>query len=143
MQRDFKIGMAIGLLLVGAGAVWVSTRPGLSTHMLLTRNKRPHKPSIPAASTTAAHIPPRPQTLTPRQTNTTIRQTEPTQDSPAEPSLPENLRIHIVRNNETLSDIAKTYYGSPSKWRKIYNANKTVITNPDRVRLATKLVIPQ
>ena len=143
MKRDFKIGMAIGLLLVGASALWISTRPALSTQMLLTRRTRPDGPSIPAASTTTSRIVPSAQTRVPRQTETTIRQTSPAKEPPAAPPQAQNVRIHIVASNETLSDIARTYYGSPAKWRTIYNANKTVIANPDRVSLGTKLVIPQ
>ena len=34
---------------------------------------------------------------------------------------------HTIINGDTLSGISKQYYGTESKWRKIYNANKEVI----------------
>jgi nucleoid-associated protein YgaU len=47
-----------------------------------------------------------------------------------------------VCKGETLSDIAYDRYGSAAKWRKIYNANRDVVKNPNSVRPGTKLIIP-
>lgn len=49
---------------------------------------------------------------------------------------------HKVKFGETLSTLAYQYYGDRGQWRKIYNANKAVIRNPDRVPDGVKLVIP-
>jgi nucleoid-associated protein YgaU len=54
----------------------------------------------------------------------------------------ETQRFHIVRRGDTLSEISQTYYGSSAKWRKIFDANKEAIKNPDRLSLGQKLIIP-
>jgi nucleoid-associated protein YgaU len=54
----------------------------------------------------------------------------------------ETQRFHIVRRGDTLSEISQTYYGSSAKWRKIFDANKEMIKNPDRLTPGQKLIIP-
>jgi LysM repeat protein len=49
-------------------------------------------------------------------------------------------RVHVVARNETLSGIAKKYYGDAGLWRRIANANPRV--NPNALRLGTRLSIP-
>ncbi len=51
-------------------------------------------------------------------------------------------RFHIVRKEETLSAIAQQYYGDRNKWRKILEANKSIIKDPNKVQPGTKLIIP-
>jgi nucleoid-associated protein YgaU len=51
-------------------------------------------------------------------------------------------RTHTVAKGETLSQIAQKYLGSPAKWREIYEVNKAVIADPDRLKLGTVLKIP-
>jgi nucleoid-associated protein YgaU len=51
-------------------------------------------------------------------------------------------QVHTVAAGETLSGIAKKYYGSEGKWRLIYNANKEKIPSPDRLQVGVVLVIP-
>jgi len=50
--------------------------------------------------------------------------------------------IHTVRPGDTLSNISRRYYGSPNQWKKIRNANRQRINNPDRIALGTTLTIP-
>lgn len=38
-------------------------------------------------------------------------------------------KTHTVVKGDTLSKISRKYYGTSSKWKTIYNANKTVIEN--------------
>ena len=50
-----------------------------------------------------------------------------------------------VKKGDTLSDIAEAHYGDGGEksWRRIYEANKTVIgANPDVIKPGQKLVIP-
>jgi acetyl esterase/lipase/phage tail protein X len=51
-------------------------------------------------------------------------------------------RFHIVRKGETLSKISYKYYGSASKWRKIFEANRGTVQDANTVRSGTKLIIP-
>ena len=53
--------------------------------------------------------------------------------------LPEN-GVHIVKKGESLYLIAKRYYGSGLKWKRIAAANK--IAKPNRIKPGMKIVIP-
>lgn len=49
---------------------------------------------------------------------------------------------HKVKFGETLSTLAYQYYGDRGQWKKIYNANRDVLRNPDRLPDGVKLTIP-
>ena len=44
--------------------------------------------------------------------------------------------------DDTLSRIAKQFYGDANKWRKIFQANGDVIKNPDLIHPGQVLKIP-
>jgi tetratricopeptide (TPR) repeat protein len=47
------------------------------------------------------------------------------------------------KHNESLSRIAKEFYKNPKAWKKIYNANKDKIKNPDLIKPDWILKIPK
>ncbi len=49
---------------------------------------------------------------------------------------------HTVKSGETLGKIAKHYYGDPSKYQKIFQANTDKLKNPDLIYPDQELVIP-
>ena len=49
---------------------------------------------------------------------------------------------HEVQKGDTLSKIARHYYGDPSLYTKIFEANKDVLKDPDLIRVGQKLRIP-
>lgn len=49
---------------------------------------------------------------------------------------------HIVQPGEDLHWIAAIYYGNAQLWKKIYTANKSVIKDPNHLKVGTKLIIP-
>ena len=51
-------------------------------------------------------------------------------------------RFHIVREGETLSMISNLYYGSAGKWQKILDSNRKTITDANKIKPGTKLIIP-
>lgn len=51
-------------------------------------------------------------------------------------------RFHIVQKNETLSAISQQYYGTATRWQSILDANKLTVTDANKIRPGTKLVIP-
>lgn len=51
-------------------------------------------------------------------------------------------RTYVVRKGDTLSEIAQKMYGDGDKWEKIYNANKSRVKDPKKLKVGTKLVIP-
>ena len=59
-------------------------------------------------------------------------------------SLPEGSRgIYVVRKGESLSRVAKAFYGDPGRWRDIVEANKDKIPDPDMVKPGTIILIPE
>ncbi|MGH7658476.1 MAG: LysM peptidoglycan-binding domain-containing protein [Gemmatimonadales bacterium] len=53
------------------------------------------------------------------------------------------LRIHTVKSGDTLSRLAKQYYGDAGKWRVIHEANQDKIKNPDLIYPGQEFVIPE
>lgn len=49
---------------------------------------------------------------------------------------------HLVRSGESLSKIAKHYYGDPMKYKEIFEANSDVLKNPDLIYPDQVLIIP-
>jgi nucleoid-associated protein YgaU len=53
--------------------------------------------------------------------------------SAPEAAAPTERRTYTVQKGDSLSKIAKHVYGDASKWRRIYEANKDQIKNPDLI----------
>lgn len=55
------------------------------------------------------------------------------------------LKTYAVKKNDSLWKIAQRpdIYGNGNKWKKIYDANKDKIKNPNRLRPGIILIIPQ
>ncbi len=51
-------------------------------------------------------------------------------------------RVHEVVKGDTLSGIAKKYYGKSSEYPRIFEANKDVLKDPDKIFPGQKLRIP-
>ncbi|HEL5660716.1 TPA: LysM peptidoglycan-binding domain-containing protein [Clostridioides difficile] len=51
-------------------------------------------------------------------------------------------RTHKVGKGDSLWSLAKKYYGNGDLWKKIYDANKKLIKNPDIIKDGWVLVIP-
>lgn len=48
-----------------------------------------------------------------------------------------------IQAGDTLATIAQQFYGDPTQWRRIYDANKDAIgDDPDKLKLGAKLSIP-
>jgi nucleoid-associated protein YgaU len=48
-----------------------------------------------------------------------------------------------IQAGDTLGTIAQQFYGDSTLWRPIYDANKdTIGSDPDKLKLGTKLTIP-
>ncbi|MBL6447031.1 LysM peptidoglycan-binding domain-containing protein [Fulvivirga sp. 29W222] len=50
--------------------------------------------------------------------------------------------IHIVKESESLTTIAREFYGNPSLWKHIYEANIDKIKGPNNIKTGQKLIIP-
>lgn len=49
---------------------------------------------------------------------------------------------HTVEKGDTLSGLAKKYYGDGSQYMKIYNANRGKLSDPDKIYPGQRLRIP-
>lgn len=49
---------------------------------------------------------------------------------------------YVVQSGDTLWKIAKKKYGKSSKWRKIYKANKSTMSDPNKLRVGQVIVLP-
>ena len=47
-----------------------------------------------------------------------------------------------VKSGDTLSKIAKNFYGDPALYPKIFEANRDTLNDPDKIRVGQKLRIP-
>lgn len=63
------------------------------------------------------------------------------QSSPP-PAAPAAGRRHTVARGDTLFSLAQQYYGNRSRWRDIYEANRTQLPDANSLRLGMELVIP-
>lgn len=52
------------------------------------------------------------------------------------------VRRYTVKPGDTLSHIAQRHYGNASAWRRIYDANRHLIDDPDLIRPGQDLAIP-
>jgi nucleoid-associated protein YgaU len=126
MQKDFKTGMMLGLILIIAAVAGLSTQPGLSIKARAMRQN------------SAVH---RKIGISKQETAVGGNQTE--QASNEQHKEIKTERYHIVSSGETLSDISNKYYGSAGKWQKILDANRLLIENPNKLKPGTKLIIPE
>jgi LysM repeat protein len=66
-----------------------------------------------------------------------------TADITVDASLPVPAKIYEVVAGDTLSKIAKKYYGDANKYMKIFDANKDQLKDPDKIKVGQKLKIPE
>ena len=66
-----------------------------------------------------------------------LRAPEPTPEEPEEKA-----EIYEIVSGDTLGAIAKRYYGNASKYMKIFEANKDIISDPDKIYPGQKIRIP-
>ncbi|KAA5930318.1 LysM peptidoglycan-binding domain-containing protein [Pantoea sp. Bo_2] len=53
------------------------------------------------------------------------------------------VRTYTVKSGDTLSAIAKQFYNDASKYMKIFEANKNILSNPDNIAPGQVLTIPE
>jgi len=161
MQNDLKIGLAVGLGLVTAAALWLATRPSLTPQARMQNLYDAGGVEEPVVQPTAPVISGHPQ----RQSDAAQRRDSPTSSAqtsqdraaptrahetdnvPGSPADEQLQRIktetfYIVRKGDTLSAISYKYYGSASKWPKIFNANRKTLSDANKLTPGTKLIIP-
>jgi nucleoid-associated protein YgaU len=112
----------LGATACGGGAAAGTPTPAPAAQTGVSPAPSPARPALasPAAS-------PSPITAAPTATATTGAAGE----------------SYEVQSGDTLATIAQQFYGDPTEWRRIYDANKdTIGSDPDKLKLGTKLTIP-
>jgi len=66
-----------------------------------------------------------------------------TEAAPAAAPAKAAARTHVVQKGDTLSKIAKKYYGNASLYMKIFEANKDKLKDPNKIFPDQELVIPE
>ncbi len=51
-------------------------------------------------------------------------------------------KFHTVESGDTLSKISKKYYGDPNQYNKIFEANRPMLSDPDKIDPGQVLRIP-
>ena len=51
-------------------------------------------------------------------------------------------RTHDVASGDTLSALARRYYGDASKYNRIFEANRDQLSDPDKIQVGQRLKIP-
>src|SRR5687768_14548325 len=59
-----------------------------------------------------------------------------------EPATEPGRKMYTVVAGDSLSKIAQREYGDANEWKKIYEANKHIIKNPDLIYPGQELTIP-
>ena len=63
-------------------------------------------------------------------------------DTTRQPAGAAAANTYTVKSGDTLSAIAKREYGDATEWRRIYEANRDKIDNPDLIHPGQELKIP-
>lgn len=51
-------------------------------------------------------------------------------------------RDYTIKSGDSLSKIARQFYGNANDWQKIYEANKDKIKDPNLIHPGQKIIIP-
>lgn len=51
-------------------------------------------------------------------------------------------RYHLVQSGDTLSGLAREYYGSSGQFNVIFNANRDILSDPNKIQPGQRLRIP-
>ena len=129
---QFTLGVACGVVLLGlvtacgGGAAAPTPTPVPSTGASAVPAPSPQRPPLasPAASPSTAS----PSAATP---------------APTSAEAAGGGETYEVQSGDTLAIISNQFYGDPTQWRRIYDANKdTIGPDPDKLKIGMKLTIP-
>lgn len=165
MHRDTKLGLALGMLVIGfavafcfprAPASHVAESEVLASPELAFIPVKAYPSAVDAADESTSRPGPTSADATPSvpepvqevpvpepevstEVNPATVEVQATGEAPAiEPVV----RLHQVQVGETLSGIALKYLGSSQRYYEIYEANQDQLSTPDAVKVGMALRIP-
>lgn len=118
-------GMALGMSMLGCA--------------VLTGCNKPETSTAPKQDVSYGAMQPDMYSTAPSDSTTTTY--DPSMDAGYEPA-PGSGRTHVVAKGDTLFKLARQYYNDQSKWRDIYNANRSILSDPNRLKVGQELVLP-
>jgi nucleoid-associated protein YgaU len=65
-----------------------------------------------------------------------------TVDPSLAPAPAPKMKTYTVAAGDSLSKIAKNFYGNAGQYMKIFEANKGTLSDPDKIKVGQELVIP-
>jgi nucleoid-associated protein YgaU len=71
-----------------------------------------------------------------------VRSGASTTAPPPKPAATPEVQTYVVAKGDNLSKIAKRFYGNANEWRRIFEANRDILKDPDKIYPDQKLVIP-
>ena len=66
-----------------------------------------------------------------------------TVDPALAPAPAPRVKTYTVAAGDSLSKIAKNFYGNAGQYMKIFEANKDKLSDPDKIKVGQELVIPE
>ena len=146
MQKDFKIGLAIGVTLAAGAILWLATLPNLSARARALQDASDLNiklPFVPRFQPEVYRLLLSPSPRIPRRIYHRLSTSHGRPIPKYEIRMAnDETRIHIVQKGDTLSSISAKYYGSARQWRKIVAANRSNLPDPNHLVPGTKLIIP-
>ncbi len=154
MQKDLKTGILLGLALIAGAALWLATRPSLSTKARMLQADstppaqiqnlpEPHKFQAQQRVFSEDRHPAEPAPDTQPEKTIATDFSAPEQTHTSESNVEGVVKIHIVEKSQTLSGIAYKYYGSANKWQKILDANHSRLKDANTLIPGMRLTIPE
>jgi nucleoid-associated protein YgaU len=129
----FKFGAACGVVLLG-----LATACGGGA-------AAPTPTPVPSAGVSAvpAASPQRPPLASPAASPSTASNASGATPAPTTSEAAGGGETYEVQPGDTLAIISNQFYGDPTQWRRIYDANKdTIGADPDKLKIGMKLTIP-
>ena len=145
MQKDLKIGMILGLVLVTVTMLWFFAGSNLNPKARILNLRSDRETAAPPETFGPAK---NSEVETVREENKPLPATDNQSQEPEwkkyrQEEKIKTQRFHIISEGETLSEISRTYYDSARKWQKILDANRGVIEDVNKLKPGTKIIIPE
>jgi nucleoid-associated protein YgaU len=145
MQKDLKIGMILGLVLVTVTMLWFFAGSNLNPKARILNLRSNREAAAPPETFDPVQSS---EVETAREENNPLPATDNQSQEPEwkkyrQEEKIKTQRFHIISEGETLSEISRTYYDSARKWQKILDANRGVIEDVNKLKPGTKIIIPE